>query len=123
MSNSYTSEEISQKKETFLSLTEKLKKTLTAHFYAVKAQRERYPHSDSYVISEKDISQMEKMFEEILDYSQKITNENYSEVERNFKENIDKLHIPVQFRRSETLSFLLEILENFEKMVIEKLKS
>ncbi|MCX7725692.1 MAG: hypothetical protein N2053_02455, partial [Chitinispirillaceae bacterium] len=105
-----------------IPLTEKLKKTLTGHLYAVKAQRERYPSSDSYVVSEKDILDIEKMFEEVLDYSKKIANESYSEVKRNFEENLDKLHMPVQFRRAETLGVLLEIIENLEISVIEKLK-
>ena len=85
------------------------------HLSAVTAQRKNHPDAERYFISEEMRLNLEQMFEKLRNVA---TQSGFSirpasvEEMRNL---LERLRIPIQHRRTDTFSALLNILDNIEQ--------
>ncbi|MBN1578020.1 MAG: hypothetical protein JW913_15780 [Chitinispirillaceae bacterium] len=105
-----------------LSLIDDLKRELDLHLFAVREQREKHPDSPPYIITEKNLNLLYDHFQAIREGGERIDYNTFSSAMDKIEELIKKLRMPVQFRRTDILNDLRDILEGLERTIREREK-
>jgi len=123
MENLAATKNTTQRIDTALTLIRELTGELERHLTAVREQRERHPNGEPHSITEKNLSQLSDQFQLIREHGERLDYNTFTNVTDNVEELIKKLRLPVQFRRADILTDLIEILEGLEAVVETKLKN
>ena len=119
---STTKDALHREKNTLMHI-EDLKRELTIHLSAVREQRENHPDSAPYTITEKNLNLLHDRFQAIVEEGERIEYDTFTGAMQKIDELIKKLRLPVQFRRTDILNDLFEILEGLERTIREKQKT
>jgi hypothetical protein len=112
--------EIVQRVDDALAQIKGLKNELNKHLSAVQNQRERHPHAEPYIITERNLNQLYEHFQVIRGYGERIDYNIFTNAMAKVDDLIEKLHTPVQFRRADILGDLHEILDGLEQTIKTK---
>jgi cell fate (sporulation/competence/biofilm development) regulator YlbF (YheA/YmcA/DUF963 family) len=94
-----------------------LKTELSKHLKAAREQREQYPRCEPYAITEKSISQIYDHFQTVRDRGERIDYNTVTTAMTRIDDLLEKLHAPVQFRRTDILGDLSDILDTLETTI------
>ncbi len=120
MNHFATTKESIQRLESTFSRIKDLKHELSVHLSAVREQREKHPHSAPYIISEKNLNLLYDHFQILREDGERIDYNIFTDAMEKIEELLKKLHTPVQFRRTDILNDISEILSGLESTLKEK---
>jgi hypothetical protein len=122
MDHHSTTKEPVHREDGTLAKINNLKRLLSRHLFAVREQREKHPDSPSYAITEKDVNLLYDQFQAIREEGERIDYNTFTIAMEKIDELLKKLRIPVQFRRTDILNDLNEILQGLEQTIRDKTK-
>jgi molecular chaperone GrpE (heat shock protein) len=96
---------------------------LNRHLSSVRAQRERHPQGEPYLITEKNLARISEQFQQIREYGERFDFNTFTNVMDNAEDLLKKLRMPVQFRRADIIIDLLELLDGLEQAIAAKAKN
>lgn len=117
MNNSSTVTEVKHGTGGVISQIDDLKRELNLHLYAVREQRNKHPNCTPYVISEKSLNKLYDHFQLVRELGERIDFNRFSEAMVRIEELLKKLRTPVQFRRTDILNDLNDIVNELEMTV------
>ena len=122
MDHHSTTKESIHREDGTLAKINNLKRILSQHLFAVREQREKHPDSPSYSISEKDVNMLSDQFQAICEEGERVDFNTFTNAKEKIDELLKKLRIPVQFRRTDIIGDLSEILLGLEQTIRDKTK-
>jgi|GEM_PF-5153259 len=117
MNNSSTITEVKHGADGVISQIDDLKRELNLHLYAVREQRNKHPNGTPYTISEKSLNKLYDHFQLVRELGERIDFNRFSEAMVRIEELLKKLRTPVQFRRTDILNDLNDIVNELEMTV------
>ncbi|MBN1309243.1 MAG: hypothetical protein JXA18_15065 [Chitinispirillaceae bacterium] len=120
MDHSTAIKETTHRVKTTLSQIDSIKREIDLHLVAVREQREKHPDSPPYTITEKNLNLLYDRIQTVIEAGEQIDYNTFSSAMEKIEELIKKLRIPVQFRRTDILNDLHEILEGFDRTLRER---
>lgn len=91
------------------------KEILTMHMNAVTIQRKQHPHGTNYTITDDALSILFKQCDSIRDSGELVNFNIVSCAVDQIEKLLNKLRMPVQYRRTDTIGDLITVLDNLEK--------
>ena len=114
MKNAAITKECTGVQQDIALMIEECKKTVEKHLAAVKKQRLEYPEGLAHTITEGHINELFEMCHQLREYGEQVDFITYSKAMDQAEILVKKLRAPIQFRRTDILGDLIELLTTLQ---------
>lgn len=118
MKNAAVTKECTRVQQDITLMIEEFIKTTEQHFIAVQKQRSEYPDGLQHTISENQINDLFTMCHQLRECGEQIDFITYSKALDQAEILLKKLRAPIQFRRTDILGDLAELLTTLQKKTV-----
>lgn len=118
MKNAAITKECTRVQQDITLVIEEFKKTTEQHLVAVQKQRSEYPDGLSHTISENQVNELFEMCHHLRECGEQIDFITYSKALDQAEILLKKLRAPIQFRRTDILGDLIELLTTLQKKTV-----